>query len=356
VTDTPRPSEPLIRLQDVGVLFGGLQRKLGLLNKLVKWRAPVVALRDVNIAINTGEAVGLVGESGSGKTTMGRLMMGLLKPTSGTVRFGGDDVGAMNRAGLKALRARFQMVYQDALGSFDPRMRVGSSVEEPLRIHTHQTRPEIRKAALDVLELIGLSPAEEFYGRFPNELSGGQQQRAGLARALVTRPEALVLDEPLSSADVSIRVRLLDLLVQLRSSFELTYIFITHDLALARYVCDRLVILYRGEVVETGPTGLIFQDPRHPYTKALIHAVPTRLKARTGDIATRLQVDTGVAPSTVGCPLYVRCPAGVEGLCDVVKPPLIGLYDDANHEVSCHYAEPGRASPVMVGAPDPGIT
>jgi peptide/nickel transport system ATP-binding protein len=299
----------------------------------------VVALHDVSLTVHRGEVLGLVGESGSGKTTIGRLMLGLLKATSGTVTYAGQDVGQMERMELRALRAHLQMVYQDALGSLDPRMRVGSSVAEPLRIHADLSRSETREAAIEALELIGLSPGEDFYGRYPNELSGGQQQRAGLARALVTRPEALVLDEPLSSADVSIRVRLLDLLLDLRKDLDLTYVFITHDLALARYICDRIVILYRGEVVERGPASDIFADPRHPYTRALINAVPARLRARAGNEATRLVAErTGVGhPDRVGCPLFGRCPIGVQGVCDIEKPPLIPMGESSDHDVACHY-------------------
>jgi oligopeptide/dipeptide ABC transporter ATP-binding protein len=248
------------------------------------------------------------------------------------------------------LRARLQMVYQDSLGSLDPRIRLGASVGEPLRIHTSQSGSAIQKAAIDVLELTGLIPGEAFYSRFPNELSGGQQQRAGLARALVTRPEALVLDEPLSSADVSIRVRLLDLLVELRSEFGLTYVFITHDLALANYVCDRIVILYRGEIVESGPTGSIFADARHPYTRALIDAVPHRLKARSG-AASRLHTGLALVNDSVGCPLYGRCPIGVQGVCDVIKPALLPVRGSHNHEVACHYSESQPASAVMASPP-----
>jgi oligopeptide/dipeptide ABC transporter ATP-binding protein len=337
-------TEDLLRLDDVRVVFGESDTPG---NRLARWfrkqREPVVALRDVSIRVKRGEALGLVGESGSGKTTIGRAMLGLVKATSGRVTYAGADVGAMNRADLRDLRARLQMMYQDSLGSLDPRMRVGPSVAEPLRIHTEQSRAESRQGAIEALERVGLNPGDDFYARYPNELSGGQQQRAVLARALVTRPEALVLDEPLSGADVSIRVRLLDLFMELRAMLNLTYVFITHDLALARYVCDRIVILYRGEVVESGSTDAIFADPRHPYTRALIQAVPSKLKARGGDVESRLVADAITASVPDACPLYGRCPIGVGGVCDVLKPPLEGLRGSPDHLVACHYAEPSRA-------------
>jgi oligopeptide/dipeptide ABC transporter ATP-binding protein len=337
MTDISHPAETLVTLQNASVVFGGSIGEIGLLQKLTKWRDPVVALRDASLSVARGEVLGLVGESGSGKTTVGRLMLGLLKATSGTVTFAGDDIAQMGREALRQLRARLQMVYQDPLGSLDPRMLVGSSVAEPLRIHTDKDRSEARRAAIDALELVGLSPGVRFYNRYPNELSGGQQQRVGLARALITRPEALVLDEPLSSADVSIQVRLLDLLLKLRSELHLSYVFITHDLALARYICDRIVILYRGEIMEQGPTAAIFADPRHPYTQALINAVPARLKARSRTTGARLQTERGLAPPQGGCPLFGRCPIGVEGVCDVDRPALAALHEASNHEVACHY-------------------
>jgi peptide/nickel transport system ATP-binding protein len=333
----------LVSLDGVHVVFGDSDETRRLSRWFVKQREPVRALKGVDLVVKRGEALGIIGESGSGKTTIGRTMLGLVKASSGTVSYDGLDVAPMGRTELRALRARIQMMYQDSLGSMDPRMRVGTSVAEPLRIHSDRSRSEARKAALEALELVGLHPGEDFYRRYPNELSGGQQQRAVLARALVTRPEVLVLDEPLSSADVSIRVRLLDLFVELRKTLELTYVFITHDLALARYVCDRLVILYRGEIVESGPTREVFSDPRHPYTQALINAVPSRLKAKSGDVGSRLVAEAVVGSAPSGCPLYGRCPIGVEGVCDIIRPELIPLRTSSRHDVACHYAEPERA-------------
>lgn len=342
MTSAGGETEALIALEGVRVEFGASDERGWLSRWFGRHREPVVALKTVDLVVRRGEAIGIVGESGSGKTTIGRTMLGLVKATSGTVSYAGADIGAMGRAELRALRARVQMMYQDSLGSLDPRMRVGTSVAEPLRIHTDRSRSDVRRSAVEALELVGLNPGEDFYARYPNELSGGQQQRAVLARALVTRPEALVLDEPLSNADVSIRVRLLDLFMDLRVDLDLTYVFITHDLALARYVCDRLVILYRGEVAESGSTDQIFSDARHPYTKALIHAVPSRLKAKSGDVGSRLVTESVVGSTPVGCPLFGRCPIGTEGVCDVVKPDLLPIRGATEHVVACHYSEPDR--------------
>lgn len=328
-----------IELRDVSMIFGAGERPIARwLARLVKPRTVVAALQHVNIAIARGEAVGLVGESGSGKSTSGRLMMGMLKPTSGTVYFGGADVAGMDRKQLKALRSRLQMVYQNALGSLDSRMRIGASIAEPLRIHRRGAhRAQLRERAIEVLEMVGLRPGEVYLDRFPSELSGGQQQRVVIARALVTEPEALILDESLASADVSIRVTLLDLLMELRQRLSLSYVFITHELALARYLCDRLVIMYRGEVVEVGPTEVVFTDPQHPYTRALIDAVPAHGKSRFEDSPVQLKTDTLLVRGTVGCPLYGRCPIGVAGVCDVTAPKLVPV-GDAGREAACHFA------------------
>jgi oligopeptide/dipeptide ABC transporter ATP-binding protein len=278
-------------------------------------------------------------------------MMGMLKPTSGEVRFGGADVADMDRKQLKALRSRLQMVYQNALGSLDSRLRIGASIAEPLRIHRRDmSRAEQRQRAIEVLEMVGLRPGEPFLSRFPGELSGGQQQRVAIARALITEPDALILDESLASADVSIRITLLDLLMELRERLSLTYVFITHELALARYLCDRLVILYRGEVVESGPTEAVFNGAQHPYTRALIDAVPAHGKSRFEDSPVQLNVDTLLVRSTIGCSLYGRCPIGVAGVCDLTAPELV-VTDAQGHSVACHFASSGElaATPDAAG-------
>lgn len=348
---TAEPRQELLGLHDVTVVFGSASPGWSRLSWLSPPRTAVAALDHVNISIARGEAVGLVGESGSGKSTSGRLLMGMLKATGGQVLFDGANVGAMKRNALKALRGQLQMVYQDAEGSMDSRMRIGASIAEPLRIHGGtRSRAETNRAVHDALELVGLSPASAYIDRYPKELSGGQQQRVVLARALITRPAALILDESLASADVSIRVTLLDLLIELRRSLELTYIFITHELALARYMCDRLVILYRGKVVEIGPTNQVFEQPRHPYTKALIEAVPARHKSPLDDSSDALKSDTLLVSNRTGCALYGRCPIGVAGVCDVQPVSLQPVSGEFGHEVACHFADSAGRTAGMGGA------
>ncbi len=238
------------------------------------WRsgARVRAVGDVSFAIDEGETFGLVGESGSGKTTTARCILRLVNPTSGEVRFRGEDVLAASRTRMRELRRQMQIVFQDPHSSLNPRMRVGSIVEEPLVIHRVGDRAARRARVEDLFRLVGLEPGA--VGRYPREFSGGQRQRIGLARALALNPSLVVADEPVSALDVSVQAQVVNLLMDLQQQLHLTYLFIAHDLRLVEKICDRVAVMYRGRIVEMGATAAIFTAPTHPYTRALLSAVP----------------------------------------------------------------------------------
>src|SRR3954466_15797219 len=232
----------------------------------------LAAVDDVSFAIEEGETFGLVGESGSGKTTTGRCMLRLIEPTSGEVRIRGDNVLAFSRGRLRAARREMQIVFQDPYSSLNPRMRARDIVEEPLIIHRLGTRRERRGRAAELFQLVGLDAAH--LERYPHQFSGGQRQRIGLARALALNPRFIVLDEPVSALDVSVQAQVVNLLLDLQSRLNLTYLFIAHDLRLVEHICRRVAVMYRGRIVEMGQTAAIFASPQHPYTRALLSAVP----------------------------------------------------------------------------------
>jgi ABC-type oligopeptide transport system ATPase subunit len=232
----------------------------------------VKAVDSVSFSIDEGETFGLVGESGSGKSTTGRCMLRLIEPTSGQVRFRGEDVLAFDRARMRAARRDMQMVFQDPYSSLNPRMRARDIVEEPLVIHRIGARPERRDRVADLFRLVGLDPAH--LERYPHEFSGGQRQRVGLARALALEPSFVIADEPVSALDVSIQAQVINLLLDLQERLKLTYLFIAHDLRLVRHICTRVAVMYLGKIVETGPTERLFSDPQHAYTQALLSAIP----------------------------------------------------------------------------------
>jgi ABC-type oligopeptide transport system ATPase subunit len=232
----------------------------------------VRAVDDVSFSIEEGETYGLVGESGSGKSTTGRCMLRLIEPTSGEMRFRGEDVLAFDRARLRAVRRDMQMVFQDPYSSLNPRMRAHDIVEESLIIHRIGSRAERREKVAELFRLVGLDPAH--LERYPHEFSGGQRQRIGLARALALNPSFVIADEPVSALDVSIQAQVINLLLDLQDRLKLTYLFIAHDLRLVRHICARIAVMYLGKIVESGLTASIFANPRHPYTRALLSAVP----------------------------------------------------------------------------------
>jgi peptide/nickel transport system ATP-binding protein len=232
----------------------------------------VRAVDDVSFSIEEGETFGLVGESGSGKTTTGRCILRLVEPTSGTIRFRGDDVLSLSRQRMRETRRHMQIVFQDPYSSLNPRMRAGQIVEEPLIIHRLGDRAARRARVEDLFRMVGLDPAH--LARRPHEFSGGQRQRIGLARALALNPSFLVLDEPVSALDVSVQAQVINLLMDLQQQLKLTYLFIAHDLRLVEHICNRVAVMYLGKIVEVGPTGALFDAPQHAYTRALLSAIP----------------------------------------------------------------------------------
>jgi peptide/nickel transport system ATP-binding protein len=240
---------------------------------LLQAKTVVRAVDDVTFSIEEGETFGLVGESGSGKSTTGRCMLRLIEPTSGEMLFRGENVLAFNRARMRAARRDMQMVFQDPFSSLNPRMRVGDIVEEPLIIHAIGSKPERRAKVAELFTLVGLDPA--VMQRYPHEFSGGQRQRIGLARALALNPSFVIADEPVSALDVSIQAQVVNLLMDLQQRLGLTYLFVAHDLRLVRHICSRVAVMYLGKIVEMGVTEQLFAQPHHPYTRALLSAVPT---------------------------------------------------------------------------------
>ena len=255
-------------LLDVRNLVKDFSRKHGLFSAA----SVVRAVDGVTFAIEEGETFGLVGESGSGKTTTGRCILRLIEPTSGEVAFRGEDVLRFSRARMRQARRQMQIVFQDPYSSLNPRMRVGDIVEEPLIIHRAGTKAERRQRVADLFQLVGLDPSQ--LRRYPHQFSGGQRQRIGLARALALNPSLVIADEPVSALDVSVQAQVVNLLMELQARLKLTYLFIAHDLRLVRHICTRVAVMYRGRIVEMGATESLFDAPAHPYTRALLSAIP----------------------------------------------------------------------------------
>jgi ABC-type oligopeptide transport system ATPase subunit len=256
---------PLLEVRHLVKEFG---RKGGLLRKA----GVVRAVNDVSFTIDEGETFGLVGESGSGKTTTGRCILRLIEPTSGEVQFKGEDVLAFSRSRMRAARREMQIVFQDPYSSLNPRMRVGKIVEEPLIIHGIGNKAERQARVTELFQLVGLDP--EQLSRYPHQFSGGQRQRIGLARALALNPSLIIADEPVSALDVSVQAQVVNLLMDLQQRLKLTYLFIAHDLRLVQHICNRVAVMYLGRIVEMGPTARLFEAPAHPYTRALLSAIP----------------------------------------------------------------------------------
>ncbi|MGD2046290.1 MAG: dipeptide ABC transporter ATP-binding protein [Gemmatimonadota bacterium] len=295
----------------------------------------VKAVDGVSFDLWRGETLGLVGESGCGKSTTGRAILRLLEPTAGEVTFDGLDVRAMDRERLRTFRRRAQFVFQDPFGSLNPRLSVGAMLEEVLEVHG-LGGPNRRDRAVELLELVGLRP--EHVDRYPHEFSGGQRQRLGVARALSVEPDFLVLDEPVSALDVSVQAQVVNLLEDLQQELGLTYLFIAHDLALVEHVSDRVAVMYLGRIVETAEAGELYAAPRHPYTRALLSAVPR--PNPVGREERKRIVLPGDVPSPVdppsGCPFHPRCPhPAKDDSCRTVQPQLEG--DSTGHVAACHH-------------------
>jgi len=294
----------------------------------------VKAVDDVSFYVSKGEVFGLAGESGSGKTTTGRLLLRLTDVTDGKVYFKGMDITKLSQRQLKPLRKEMQIIFQDPYESLDPRMNIKEIVAEPLRIQgIARTEDEVEERVKKILTEVEIVPPEEFMWRFPHELSGGQRQRVAVARAFVVDPEFVVADEPVSMLDVSIRAEVLNAMLELVQKRQVSFIYITHDLALAKHVCDRIAVMYLGKIVEMGPTEQVIDNPLHPYTQALIAAIPVPDPSyRRGDLPISGEIPSPLNPP-LACRFHTRCPYAFQE-CTEAEPPLVEL--EPGHWAACH--------------------
>jgi oligopeptide/dipeptide ABC transporter ATP-binding protein len=297
--------------------------------------ASVKAVDGVTFSVKSGETLGVVGESGCGKSTMARCVMRLLDPTGGKITFEGRDITNLSRADMRPIRREMMMIFQDPYASLNGRKRVGFIVAEALEVHKMGTDAEIKRRVQELLEVVGLNP--EHYNRFPHEFSGGQRQRIGVARALAVNPKLIVCDEPVSALDVSVQAQILNLLKDLQRDFGLTYVFIAHDLNVVRHISDRVMVMYLGKVAEVADRNQLYTEPKHPYTGALLSAVPIPNPER-GRLRKPIVLQ-GDVPSPLNppaaCNFHPRCPRFQEGHCDVEPPPLYSFGD--GHTAACHY-------------------
>jgi oligopeptide/dipeptide ABC transporter ATP-binding protein len=297
--------------------------------------ASVKAVDGVTFTVKKGETLGVVGESGCGKSTMARCVMRLLDPTDGRIVFDGRDITHLQRAEMRPIRRELMMIFQDPYASLNPRKRVGFIIAEALEVHKLGTDTEIKKRVQELLEVVGLNP--EHYNRFPHEFSGGQRQRIGVARALAVNPKLIVCDEPVSALDVSVQAQILNLLKDLQDEFGLTYIFIAHDLNVVRHISDRVMVMYLGHAVEIAARDALYTAPKHPYTGALLSAVPIP-NPEEGRARKQIVLE-GDVPSPLNppaaCWFHPRCPRFRDGHCNVETPPLYRFEED--HVAACHY-------------------
>ncbi len=325
------PAQPLLQVEDLKKHFPVtrgivLQKQVG----------AVKAVDGVTFDVESGETLGVVGETGCGKSTMGRLLLRLLEPTDGRIVFDGRDITGLSRSQMRPFRREIQMIFQDPFSSLNPRHTIGTIVGAPFRLQKVQTPHGVKRAVQDLLELVGLSP--EHYNRYPHEFSGGQRQRIGIARALALRPKLIVADEPVSALDVSIQAQVINLLEDLQEELKLTYVFIAHDLSVVRHISDRVAVMYLGTIVELADRVGLYEHPLHPYTHALLSAVPIpdpeRERSRerillAGDVPSPLNPPPA-------CRFHTRCWKAQE-ICRTVTPPLLQIAP--RHQVACHFPE-----------------
>jgi oligopeptide/dipeptide ABC transporter ATP-binding protein len=292
------------------------------------------AVDNLSLKVRRGESIGLVGESGSGKTTLSRAIVKLTRPTSGSVYFNGEDVYDQNGRSAKDYRKKVQMIFQDPYESLNPRSSVRTTVEEPMSIHKVIADRERREERVsELLRMVGLNP-DSVLGKFPHELSGGERQRVSLARALSLSPDLLVADEPVSMLDVSIRIGILNLMLELKRTFNLTCLFVTHDLGVARYFCDRIAVMYRGKIVELAETEELLHHPKHPYTELLLDSVPGRSTKVSEEGASSELASSQTSDLVVGCSFNPRCPYA-QDKCREISPELVEV--EPGHLVSCYF-------------------
>ncbi|MGG2458510.1 ABC transporter ATP-binding protein [Streptomyces sp. RGM 3693] len=340
------PGEPLLEVRDLVKHFP-LTR--GVLVK--KQVGAVKAVDGVSFELRQGETLGIVGESGCGKSTVARMLVGLERPTAGHIRYRGEDITHLSGRAMKAVRRNIQMVFQDPYTSLNPRMTVGDIIGEPYEIHPEVApKGDRRRRVQELLEVVGLNP--EFINRYPHQFSGGQRQRIGIARGLALRPEIIVADEPVSALDVSVQAQVVNLLAQLQDDFGLSYVFIAHDLSVVRHLSDRVAVMYLGRIAELGTGEQIYDHPTHPYTQALLSAVPVPdpdARAHRERILLSGDVPSPADPPS-GCHFRTRCWKAQE-LCARVEPPLAvpAAFQDtegpARHASACHFAEERRVVP-----------
>ncbi len=346
-TSTTAPNgSPLLEVTNLRKYFP--VKSSGLVRRTI---AQVQAVDGVSFQVEAGQSLGLVGESGCGKSTTGRLITRLLDPTSGSMKFEGQEIGNLNRKQMLPLRREIQMIFQDPYSSLNPRHTVGSIVGTPLRVHKVVPEKQVLNRVRELLEVVGLNP--EHYNRYPSEFSGGQRQRIGIARALALQPKLLVADEPVSALDVSIQAQVVNLLQDLQKEFGVAFLFIAHDLAVVRHFCPEIAVMYLGKVVEIADRETLYNRPHHPYTQALLSAVPDVKQAAIGGRRERIRLE-GDVPSPVnppsGCRFRTRCWMA-QDICAKQEPPLLQI--GAKHKVACHFAgEFGAmpASPITLSA------
>jgi oligopeptide/dipeptide ABC transporter ATP-binding protein len=317
--------ETLLSVENLDVHF---PIKKGLLSRTVGY---VYAVDGVSLTLRKGETLGIVGESGCGKTTTGLAVIRLIEPTAGTIRFGDTDITTLNASDLRTLKKEIQMIFQDPYSSLNPRMTVNKILKDPMEIHNVYPGAERNDRIAYLLEKVGLRPEQG--RRYPHEFSGGQRQRIGIARALALNPQVIIGDEPVSALDVSIQAQIINLLIDLQKEFHLSYIIIAHDLAVVEHICDRIAVMYLGKVVELSAYNNVYTNPKHPYTRALLSAIP----AADPRIKKERMILKGDVPSPInppsGCAFHPRCPHRMD-VCDQTAPDLKDIGD--KHEVACY--------------------